>query len=210
MILGDLHFEGKLMDYSIEKAIHYYKEASSFNNQYAKNNLGVIYKNGLDDSKKGIGPAKEYFEEAIRQKNDALSKFNLSNVLLDERPEKRDYTKINKLLIESYLQGLDESLVLLCFSLIQKYENINYQIIKNEIKEYCEEPTDLDLVIYQFYEINSPEDYQKIRETNLVYIMHKILTLEELERSREHQESTEASNLKDINSKFYEGFGIDI
>ena len=55
------------------EAIHYYKEASSFNHNYSKNNLGIIYKNGFgDEIKKNIGYAIGYFDEAISQKNDYL------------------------------------------------------------------------------------------------------------------------------------------
>ncbi|KAK8891543.1 hypothetical protein M9Y10_028756 [Tritrichomonas musculus] len=37
--VGFLYHEGKYVDQDIEKAVHYYKEGSSFNDQYAKNNL---------------------------------------------------------------------------------------------------------------------------------------------------------------------------
>ena len=67
--LGFLYHEGKNVNQDIHKSIHYYKSISSFNNKYAKNNLGIIYKNGFNDIiKQNIGLAKEYFNEAIRQK----------------------------------------------------------------------------------------------------------------------------------------------
>ena len=65
---GFLLHEGKSMNRNIKKAIQYYKEASSFNNQYAKNNLGIIYKYGYDDVDGDVSISIEYFEEAIRQK----------------------------------------------------------------------------------------------------------------------------------------------
>ena len=66
---GFLLQEGKNIDRNIDEAIHYYKEASSFNNNYAKNNLGIIYKHGYGDKiKSNIVNSIVYFEEAIRQK----------------------------------------------------------------------------------------------------------------------------------------------
>ena len=79
--VGFLFHEGKYVDQYIENAIHYYKEGSSFNNEYAKNNFGVNIKNGFYDKiQPKIGLAIEYFEEAIRQKNDPVTMFNLSNI----------------------------------------------------------------------------------------------------------------------------------
>ena len=80
---GYLHHEGKSVKKDIEKAIHFYKEASTFNNQYAKNNLGIIYKNGFGDNvKKHTGNAIVYFEEAIRKGNDYLSMYNLAHIYI--------------------------------------------------------------------------------------------------------------------------------
>lgn len=43
-ILGSIYYEEIDVEYSIQKAIHYIKKASCFNDQYSKNNLGIIYK----------------------------------------------------------------------------------------------------------------------------------------------------------------------
>ena len=40
--LGFLYHEGKYLERDIEKSLHFYKEASSFNNKYAKNNIGIL------------------------------------------------------------------------------------------------------------------------------------------------------------------------
>ncbi|KAK8835022.1 hypothetical protein M9Y10_031760 [Tritrichomonas musculus] len=56
---------------NIRQSLHFYKEASSFNNQYATNNLGIIYKNGIENEiEPRLGSSIDYFEEAIRQEND--------------------------------------------------------------------------------------------------------------------------------------------
>ena len=108
-----------------------YKEVSCFNNQHAKNNLGVIYKNGYNQIKKDVGLATEYFKEAIK-KNDALSMYNLSNILLDENEDSS--SKSIELLIESYSLKFEPSLKLLCFLLFQKCESLNYWM--KELESY--------------------------------------------------------------------------
>ncbi|KAK8867172.1 hypothetical protein M9Y10_010148 [Tritrichomonas musculus] len=60
----DAHF---FLGFNIDKAIHYFKIASCFYNQYAKNNLGVIYKTGKGVTE-NVYRAIEYFEEAILEK----------------------------------------------------------------------------------------------------------------------------------------------
>ncbi|KAK8898369.1 hypothetical protein M9Y10_000654 [Tritrichomonas musculus] len=81
--VGFLYHEGKYVKQDINKAIHYYKEGSSMDDNRAKNNLGVIFKNGFyDEISPNPGLAIEYFKEAIRQKNDILSMFNLSTIYM--------------------------------------------------------------------------------------------------------------------------------
>ncbi|KAK8837256.1 hypothetical protein M9Y10_036686 [Tritrichomonas musculus] len=63
LILGDFYLEGKHVDRDINKSIKYYKDLSNLNNEHAKNNLGVIYKNGFENINKNILLAKEYFKE---------------------------------------------------------------------------------------------------------------------------------------------------
>ena len=69
----------------IKKSIYHYKEASSFNNQYAKNNLGVIYRFGCgNEIVQNCEFSIEYFEEAIRRFNDKVSMFNLAHIYIYE------------------------------------------------------------------------------------------------------------------------------
>ena len=58
--IGCIYFKRIYVNKDIEKAIKYYKEGSSFNDNYCKNNFGIIYKN----CKKNNGTI-EYFKEAI-------------------------------------------------------------------------------------------------------------------------------------------------
>ena len=68
-VAGCLYHFGEYINRDINKAIQYYKKASSFNNEYAKNNIGVIYKHGFNNEiPKNIGASIIYFNEAIQQK----------------------------------------------------------------------------------------------------------------------------------------------
>ena len=72
-------------------------QSSSFNDNRAKNNLGVIYKNG-DGVMKSIGLASIYFEEAIKQTNDCYSMYNLARIIYFEDNHYKSPEKIIKLL----------------------------------------------------------------------------------------------------------------
>lgn len=98
--------DGKYIEQDIFKAISLYKDASSFNDQYSKNNLGIIYKNGFGNKiKKTISNAIVYFEEAIHQSNDIVSMYNLSHLYIYDRPIKNSIDESIKLLIKSYSRG---------------------------------------------------------------------------------------------------------
>ena len=56
-IFGFLNHQGIFIEQNIQDAIKYYKYASCFNDQYAKNNLGVIFKNGFCGVEKNLGLA---------------------------------------------------------------------------------------------------------------------------------------------------------
>ena len=84
------------MEKNIEQSIRFYKEASSFNNQYAKNNLGIIFKKGIE---RRLGLSIEYFKEAIRQKNDKVSMYNLAHLYLYEEQIKDSINQSIDLLI---------------------------------------------------------------------------------------------------------------
>ena len=67
-VVGYFYHEGIYLPRNIERSIHFYKEVSSLNIQYAKNNLGIIFKRGFEDEiKPRLGSSIDYFEEAIRQ-----------------------------------------------------------------------------------------------------------------------------------------------
>ena len=68
----------------IQKACHLYKKVSCIYNQFAKNNLEIFYKKGFGVAEQNYLLSAEYFREAVKLKQDALSKFNLANLMIDE------------------------------------------------------------------------------------------------------------------------------
>ena len=105
-LVGFLYHEGKYVKQDIKQAIHYYKERSSLNDNYAKNNLGVIYKNGFyDEIRPKLGWSIEYFKEAIRQKNDKVSMYNLSNIYMYDDRINNDINKSIELLFKFFVQN---------------------------------------------------------------------------------------------------------
>ena len=79
--LGYFYQEGKYNNRDIKKSIYHYKEASSFINRYAKNNLGILYKHGYGkDIAKNINFAMVYFDKAIRYHKDKVSMYNLAHI----------------------------------------------------------------------------------------------------------------------------------
>ena len=72
-----------------------------------------------------------YFEEAIRQKEDYLSMYNLAHILIYDETIKRDINKSIELLIKSS-NKFQYSFNLLCIALIKQF-GFNIEIIKQEI-----------------------------------------------------------------------------
>ena len=223
--LGDFYFEGKYMKRDIRESIRLYKEASCFNDKYAKNNLGVIYSSGIDGIPKNTCLAKEYFNEAIRQSGDIISMFNLSNILLDEEENEINERKIPKnkeyfkLLIESSIKDFNPSMTLLCFLLIQKYAPISMENVFNELKHHYNVSLEFVTDIYQYcerlllrYDENEEEfleDFYNVRNTYLLYILNDIKSLQTIDENLQ-QMAKEESKLANINDFFYEGFGYDL
>ena len=120
----------------IKKSISNFKEASTFNNFYAKNNLGVIYKNGFEDKiKSDLGKAIQYFNEAIQKNDDCYSKYNLARIYIFDDSCKNIDKSLDLLfnLIEksnSYFFKLND---LLNVALIEKFGH-NLNKIEKELK----------------------------------------------------------------------------
>ena len=214
LLLADLFLEGKFIKQDINEAIRLYKEVSCFNNNHAKNNLGVIFKNCFDQTEKNIGLAKVYFEEAIKNNNDILAAYNYSNILLDKNESNSNSIK---LLIESSSQRFTPSMILLCYLLFFKYNSLNIEIIQKELEIHNKKSKALINEISNVWSRIEPftsntklfiEKYHKFREKYFVYIHHDIKTLQKIIDAQKIQIENKTS--KDINDLFYEGFEFDI
>ena len=210
-ILGYLYHEGKNVRYDINKAIEFYKEASSFNIHYSKNNLGVIYRYGIEIEKQNVAMAIIYFDEAIRQKNDFLSMYNKANILLYDETVKNVDDAIN-LLIESSNEFI-HSLILLCIALIKKH-GFNETILEKDISTHKNISSNLAQKILK-----------TIKKLNIIQLFEYLYNLynNELFLYNESQSCIPFSQFQNkklvkqnnviahnITSEFYEGFGNDL
>ncbi|KAK8839704.1 hypothetical protein M9Y10_031408 [Tritrichomonas musculus] len=198
----------------IHDAIRYYKEASSFNNQYAKNNLGIIYKNGFGDEVKArTGSAIEYFEEAIRQKRDYLSMYNLAHIYIYSDFIEHDIDKSINLLIRSS-NKFHHSLILLSIILMKKYGNISNTI--HEIKKLTDDIVIQSKVYITIMNINSGNGeilnylYEFYRSRDFLYDIFYNPILSSNLQNKIYHENVERPYAKNISDLFYQGFGCDL
>ena len=217
-ILGDLYFEGKYVKQDIQKSISFYKSTASFYDQRAKNNLGIIFKNGLGNTQKNLYLAKEYLHEAINDKNDLLSMYNLANILLDElefgsNPSKNEKEPIN-LLIRSFECGFIESKILLCILLLKKYSFIDLKTLEKEfLKIGIESFKNIEEIFKSCIMIKCrslEEEYSYFRHIDLVYIYDGYIVLDEINQLNNQNKLNENKKAKKLTASFYEGFGKDL
>ena len=210
-VVGYLYHEGKYVDRDINKSIKHYKYASSFNNIYSKNNLGIIYKNGIgNEISKNIGFAIEYFNESIQRWEDKLSMYNLAHIYIYEYKTNEKINESIELLIRSLNQNFGDSLYLLCIALIKKYE---FDIDKMR-KELNEKSCNLTTTIFQFiFDLNLIEKsiFQQFeKEFESIDFLYDF-TYYSVPSKCILKQKNERNNikLKAINQYFYDGFGID-
>lgn len=212
-----MYHEGKYIDRDIIKSLHHYKEVSSFYNNFAKNNLGILYKHGFNDKiPKIINSSIEYFEEAIRQKKDKVSMYNLAHLYLYEEPNKENIEQSIDLLIRSIKIGFLPSKNLLCLALIKKC-GLNIEYIKETINKYGEESNNISSYIYemiQYYQLNGEtayeNDYNHYKTIDFLYNdCYSIIKSKSIFNQKIKENQINNSNIKNITSEFYEGFGIE-
>ena len=118
-LVGFLYHEGKYVKRDIHKSIKKYKDASTFNNQYTKNNLGMLYRNGiLNEFSPNIGISMSYFEENIKQVNDCISMYNLSRIYIYYDRNTQRISKVIELLIQSISMDFipSKKIIVYCFN----------------------------------------------------------------------------------------------
>ena len=211
---GYFYHKGDYITRDIRKAIHYYNEGSSFNDQYAKNNLAIIYKNGYgDEIRARTANAIVYLEEAIRQKNDILSMYNLANIYIYDESYENKIDKAIELLFKSFDQ-FPHSCILLCLALIKKF-GFQREEIEKHVRELNSKKSKADLSsIFRFLDLFQSTDdftyyYEYYRDKYYLYNhLRKFVSLSEFLKQK--RINMNHKNVPDINSVFYEGFGIEI
>ncbi|KAK8835866.1 hypothetical protein M9Y10_040423 [Tritrichomonas musculus] len=196
---GFLCHEGKVIHQDIEMAIRFYKDASNNNIFNAKNNLGIIYKNGFGDKiAKNIHLAITYFNENINQYGDKISMYNLASIYLYETD---NTDKAIDLLKKS--NDFSLSKYLLIIALIKRFgfqseqlttlfnENINDNVI-SLISHRSQ-------LIFNFF-------YNFFKQIDLVYNAFKSPRLSLIIKNN----FMEPKKLNDINQIFYNGFDINL
>ena len=204
--LGTIYSEGKYIPRDIDKAIHYYKIASSLYDNFSKNNLGVIFLK-VYATIKYIDYAIELFQEAIRQKNDKISMFNLAKIYLYDQ-NKRNIDKSIELLIKSSIQNFYPAKLLLASVLCKKNPSLLIEDISKEINKYVKDEKNLILEIQEIIATKDNHTYYLLYEKadysyNCVYE-------ETLTYDFNSPFQTDEKTLVDINDFFYEGFGFDL
>ncbi|KAK8864103.1 hypothetical protein M9Y10_011799 [Tritrichomonas musculus] len=203
-----IHHQGIYVQRNIDEAIRYYKEGSSFNHQYSKNNLGIIYK----DKSFNRNPIV-YFEEAIRQKNDVVAIYNLAHIYFyGEAETNENLDKSIDLLLRSS-DDFGPSMALLCLAIVKKIKHINIneirEILKNKSRKFIQEIWNVIRNENLQNEIIYNKFYLKFKKFDICYNISKnpVLTKDFLYGKK--NDKNEYKHIQTINKLFFEGFGID-
>lgn len=181
---------------------------SNKDDQYAKNNLGVIYQKGINGEKPNSFLGNKYFKEAINHKNDVLAKYNYAMNLL----ENNEYNQSIELLIDiSHLNDFNPSKFVLCLVLLKKY-GLNEKILLNELKNHVKSSILVQNIYTHFCQMTDIKfDHDQIFNNiyfscignRLIYIYGQIISLINL-----NEIIYRKPKLKDIDDSFYQGFDI--
>ena len=214
---GVIYSKGEYVKQDIEKAIHYYKEASNFYSEYAKNNLAVIYKNGIHTQKR-IGNSIELLRESVRL-NDPVSMYNLSHIYFYElNVGFEGYDEIIDLLIRSSYLDFLPSFELLSIVMIKKHHTITKEVIQHEIEthENIDHYKAIELATYIYlyilmmkleFSIYYKIEYERYRNIDYMYNYDFKFIETSLLMAQKKEEVIRGET---INKEFYEGFGIQI
>lgn len=180
-ICGSLYYEGFFIERNVEKAKFYFENASSLNNCYAKNNLGVILRNGIETDK-NVTNAIKYFQEAIKLSNDEVALYNLAHFYFYEEQIKiDDFDFLYELLVPSVNKNLISAFELLCLIVLKEFGFSQREIkkLENKLEKYDKHScSSLAQRIFSYInlEIKNNEIYEKLYEkihcVQLIYIYH--------------------------------------
>lgn len=215
-VVAVLYHEGIYIKKDISKSIHFYKEASSLNNQYAKNNLAIIYKNGIENKiKPNIELAIEYLKEAIKQKKDEIAMYNLANIYFFNN----SIEKSMNLLIDLFKSGITQSLQLFCLVIVKKIGfNLSFQLFEQELLDLNCFTSDQILSLFEIIKTLNLDDeivfegmYQYHQKFDYLYDEFKnAISTKELMKKKNEKKKSKHIKAKYISLEFYEGFGINL
>ena len=210
-ILGFLYHKGELVNQDIKKSIEYYKLASSFNNEFAKNNLGIIYKNGFENIiQKNIQYSMIYFKEAIFQKNNMIAMYNLAHLYIyDDVLNNENINKSIDLLFKLLKYKFVPSLELLCIALLKKYD-LDFDKVKEEVENIKDnEFSTFVIELIEKEKVYVKSNFDKLFEfyRNNVYYYDELIDYFPIRLLSSKSKSNRKS--KNIDHNFYEGFGIN-
>ena len=211
--LGYIYYEGKYNDQNIEKSIHYYKQSSSLNNHFAKNNLAIMYKNGFG-IQKNILYAEELLKEAIRLDTSEILIYNLAHLYLFETENNDDNSsKCIDLILDKFTQTSKLCLDILCLCLVKKHKTITLDIIADELMIHKNiNNTQAEYIfnaIKQKNLLNSKcydSVYNYIHCIDFMYDFNSKV----IRSFHNNQNINNNETLNDISIDFYEGLGNDI
>ena len=168
--LGCIYFENKYVPRDIKYVIHYYSNLSSFYNQFAKNNLGIIYKRGIGVVQ-NIKYAKVLFKEAIKFKNDETLMYNLVHLYFFQQRDRFNFKKCLDLLLKSSKMLDSYSFHLICLIFVDKYKIVTLELIENDLENqsYIKPITLLQMIKDYHFDRNYNKKYQILKEIDLVY-----------------------------------------
>lgn len=165
-------------------------------------------KNGYNDRNPNLGYAVILLKEAIKL-GDVVAMFNLANIYWQNKKSK----KAIKLLIMSSLKDFKLSLIFLSILLVKKIDNLTIKTIQDEIKQFGIEISNLDVKLFNI--INKlqfkkclflDKILSEIQTIDLIYNAAHI----PIKFNNSEIKKQQPDKRKNINSIFYEGFGIEI
>lgn len=210
--LGVIYSNNKYGKKNIELAIKHYKNASSYNNSNAKNNLAIIE---INDT---IFYSEELLTEAIKFKNQ-IAMFNLANIYIHKKITQNEKSLNPIELLVNSSKKLPLSKYLLCIVFMEKYKVLSNDIkvkIKEEIELIDKNNSGLADEICEMIIYKEMENNQNLKELYLFFENYYLFYYNSFEFTsfdifmKESKESPIKNSLiKDITSEFYDGFYLN-